>query len=218
MPAKIIAVVNQKGGVGKTTISMQLAGTLARRKKKILVVDADPQGTATRWAANADDNNPFPAPVAGLSAADSKIHREVKKFVDDYDIIIIDCPPAVDSPVPQSALIVADLALVPVQPSPPDLWGTVAMCELIDNLKAVNEDLKGRVVINSYKPRTNLGQETQGLVPEFGLEVCRTYIQQREAYKQSAVFGQTVHILGSKADAAIQEIERLANEVEKLLK
>src|SRR2546423_12417101 len=97
MAAKIIAVVNQKGGSGKTTLSMQLAGSLARRGSKVLVVDADPQGTATRWAASADDEKPFPASVVGLSAASTKVHREVRKFVPDYQYIIIDCPPAADS-------------------------------------------------------------------------------------------------------------------------
>ena len=125
MAAKIIAVVNQKGGSGKTTLSMQMAGALARRGKKVLVVDADPQGTATRWAASAEDDNPFPAAVVGLSAASEKVHREVRKFVDNYDFILIDCPPAADSPVPQSALLVADLALVPIIPSPLDMWAAM---------------------------------------------------------------------------------------------
>lgn len=84
----------------------------------MLVVDADPQATATRWAATAEDNKPFPATVVGLSAASAKVHREVRRFVEDYKYIIVDCPPAADSPVPQSALLVADLALVPLIPSP----------------------------------------------------------------------------------------------------
>src|ERR1051326_241416 len=134
MTARIIAVTNQKGGSGKTTLSMQLAGTLARRGRKVMVVDADPQGTATRWAASAEDDKPFPASVVGLSAASAKVHREVKKFVDDYRYIIIDCPPAADSPVPQSALLVADLALVPVIPSPLDMWAAVGIREVISNV------------------------------------------------------------------------------------
>ena len=60
---------------------------------KVLVVDADPQGTATRWAASAADDDPFPASVVGLAAANTKVHREVQKFANDYDYIIIDCPP-----------------------------------------------------------------------------------------------------------------------------
>src|SRR3989441_10709075 len=137
MAAKVIAVVNQKGGAGKTTLAMQLAGTLAQRGAKVLVVDADAQGTATRWAASAAAA-PFPAAVVGLSAAGSKVHREVAKFLGDYTHIVVDCPPAVDSPIPQSALLIADLALAPVIPSPPDLWSAVGIRQLVDRLRAIN--------------------------------------------------------------------------------
>ena len=92
---KIIATANQKGDCGKTTITMQLAGALGKENCKVLVVDADPQGTATRWAANAEDDSPFPATIAGLSAAGGKVHREIKKYLGQYDYIFIDCPPAV---------------------------------------------------------------------------------------------------------------------------
>src|SRR5918992_1151210 len=116
MTAKILAVVNQKGGVGKTTLSMQLAGTLAARNQRVLVVDADPQGTASRWASSAPDDEPFSATVVSLAAAGNKLHREVVKLARDYDYIIVDCPPAVDSINSRSALLIADLALVPVIP------------------------------------------------------------------------------------------------------
>ena len=213
MPARILSVVNQKGGSGKTTISMQLAGALARRGHRVLVVDADPQGTATRWAASAEDDKPFPASVVGLSAASAKVHREVKKFVDDYGYIIIDCPPAADSPVPQSALLVADLALVPIIPSPLDMWAAVGIREVISNVGDINEDLKARLVINQCQPNTTLAKEALEVLPEFGTELCKTYIHQRQVYRQSAVFGQTVHDFGSKAGAAIEEIEKLTDEV-----
>jgi chromosome partitioning protein len=212
MAAKIIAVVNQKGGSGKTTLSMQLAGALARRGNKVLVVDADPQGTATRWAASAEDEKPFPASVVGLSAASTKVHREVRKFVDDYRYIIIDCPPAADSPVPQSALLVADLALVPVIPSPLDMWAAVGIREVISNVGDINEDLKSRLVINQLQPNTTLAKEALEVLPEFGIESCNTYMRQRQVYRQSAVFGQTVHDFGSKAAAAVEEVEALADE------
>jgi chromosome partitioning protein len=217
MAAKIIAVTNQKGGSGKTTLSMQLAGALARRGHKVMVVDADPQGTATRWAATADDDNPFPASVVGLSAASGKVHREVRKFVDDYVYIIIDCPPAADSPVPQSALLVADLALVPIIPSPLDMWAAVGIREVIGNVGDINEGLKSRLVINQCQPNTTLTREALEVLPEFGIELCKTYMHQRQVYRQSAVFGQTVHNFGSKATAAIEEIEALTDEVVALL-
>lgn len=213
MLAKIIAVCNQKGGSGKTTVSMQLAGTLAKRGHKVLVVDADPQGTATRWAASADDETPFPASVVGLSAANAKVHREVKKFVEDYDFIIIDCPPAADSPVPQSALLIADLAVVPVIPSPLDMWAAVGIRQVIENVSSLNEQLQARLVINQSQPNTNLTREVMEILPEFGLPYCQTYLRQRVIYRQSAAFGQTVHNFGGRADSAIDEIERLTDEL-----
>ena len=218
MTAKIITVVNQKGGPGKTTVSMQLAGTIAYKKKKILVVDTDPQGTATRWAASANDDFTFPAAVVGLSNANTKVHREVRKFIEDYDFIIIDCPPAVDSPIPQSALLIADLALVPILPSPLDIWATVGIKHVIDNVLTLNEELKVRLVLNQCQPKTTLTQESKDVLAEFGIPLAKTQIQQRQVYRQSAVYGQTVHELGAKAKAAISEMEQLAKEVLKILK
>ncbi|HYG08771.1 MAG TPA: ParA family partition ATPase [Pyrinomonadaceae bacterium] len=217
MVAKVIAVCNQKGGSGKTTLSMQLAGALARRKKKVLVVDADPQGTATRWASSAEEK-PFPAPVVGLSAAGGKVHREVEKFVDDYQYIIVDCPPAADSRVPQSALLVADLALVPVILSALDMWATVGIREVIENVGDINEGLKSRLVINQCQPNTSLSKEILKVIPEFGIEACTARVCLRQVYKQSAVDGQTVYDYGAKAAPAVEEIEALTDEVLKLLK
>lgn len=217
MTAKIIAVVNQKGGSGKTTISMQLAGTLAKRGGRVLVVDADPQATATRWAASAEDDQPFPAAVVGLSAANTKVHREVKRFVEDYSYIVIDCPPAADSPVPQSALLVADLALVPIIPSPLDLWAAVGIRDVIEQVGTINEGLTARLVVNQCQPNTTLAREVIDLLPEYRIPNCTTFIHQRTVYRQSAVFGQTVHEFGSKAAAAIEEITKLTDEVVTLL-
>lgn len=217
MAAKIIAVVNQKGGSGKTTTTMQLAGAISRRVKKVLVVDADPQGTATRWAASAEDETPFPASVVGLSAANEKVHREVKKFINDYDCILIDCPPAADSPVPQSALLIADLALVPIIPSPLDMWAAVGIRQVISNVSELNEALTARLVLNQCQPKTTLAQESLEILPEFGIPLAKSQIQHRQVYRQSAVFGQTVHNFGAKASAAIQEIEQLTDEIDSII-
>jgi chromosome partitioning protein len=217
MAARVIAVVNQKGGAGKTTVSMNLAGSFAHRSGKVLVVDADPQGTATRWAASASDDRLFPASVIGLSAANTKVHREVKKFVADYDWIIIDCPPAADSPVPQSALLIADLALVPLIPSPLDMWAAVGIREVIYNVSAINETLKARLVLNQYQGNTSLAKEALDILSQFGIELCQSRIASRQVYRQSAVFGCAVHGFGAKGKEAIDEIECLTDELLKVL-
>lgn len=215
MRAQVISLVNQKGGCGKTTLSMHLAGALARRGQgmKVLVVDADPQGTATRWAASAADDEPFPASVVGLAAANTKVHREVQKFANDYDYIIIDCPPSADSQVPQSALLITDVALVPVIPSPPDLWAAIGIGKTIEGAQTVNEELKTRLVLNQLQPNTTLGREALEILPEFGIELAHNSLAFRQVYRQCAAFGQTVHNFGSKAKEAIEEIEALTDEV-----
>lgn len=223
MLSKIIAVVNQKGGSGKTTVTMQLAGAISRKRSnrkfnKVLIVDADPQATATRWAASAEDDKTFPATVVGLSAASDKVHREVKKFIEDYDYILIDCPPAADSPVPQSALLIADLAIVPLLPSPLDLWAAVGIKQVIENVSDLNENLRSRLVLNQCQPRTTLSQESLDVLSEFGIPLFKTYLQHRQVYRQCAVYGQTVHDFGSKANSAIAEIDSLTDETIKIVK
>jgi chromosome partitioning protein len=141
------------------------------------------------------------------------VHREVKKFIEDYDFIVIDCPPAADSPVPQSALLIADLALVPVIPSPLDMWAAVGIKQVIFNVLDLNETLQARLVLNQCQPHTTLAQESLEVLPEFGIELAKTQIRHRQVYRQSAVFGQIVHNFGSKANAAIEEMEALVNEV-----
>lgn len=216
--AKIITIANQKGGSGKTTLTMQLAGTLARRKKRVFVADADPQGTATRWAASAADAKPFPATVAGLSAAGGKVHRELQKFVNDYDLILVDCPPSMDSPVSQSALLVSDLALIPVIPSPADLWATQGILKLIESVSGVNEGLQVRLVVNMAQPQTNLAREALEVLGDFDVKLASTALRQRTAYRESSAYGGTVHDLGSKANDAIAEVEALADEVLRLIR
>src|SRR5690349_13809612 len=110
--AYVITVANQKGGSGKTTVSMNLAGALASRGYKVLVVDADPQNSALLWAGNNQSETGFPAAVVNLAKSPT-IHKEVTKHAKNYHFIIIDCPPAADSPVSVRVMPISDLVLVP---------------------------------------------------------------------------------------------------------
>lgn len=213
---KIITVANQKGGCGKTTITMQLAGSLGKDGLKILVVDADPQGTATRWVASASEELPFPAHIAGLSAAGGQVHKEVKKYIGLYDYIFIDCPPSVDSLIPQSALMISNLVLIPVIPSPADLWAAVGIQELIERIQIINTQLKSLIVPNMCQSNQTLTQDTLKVLDDFGIEICKARMYLRTAYKQSVALGQTVHNLKG-AEKSIQEILQLKQEVLKQL-
>jgi chromosome partitioning protein len=218
MPATILVAANQKGGCGKTTVTMQIGGTLGRTGHRVLIVDADPQGTATRWAASASDESPFPAHVAGLAAAGGKVHREIKKYLDSYDFILVDCPPAVESAVPQSALLIADVALVPIIPSPADLWAATGTRGLIERAVDINPALQARLVVNMLQSNTSMSQEVLEVLEDFGIPLTEAKLHLRTAYRQAAVFGGTVHDLGRDAAKAVREVEALVKEILVLVK
>lgn len=211
MTAKIIAIGNQKGGAGKTTTAMQMAFVLAKTHA-VLVIDADPQATATKWAAMAEDSAPFPASVIGLAAAGAKIHREIQKLTNQYDYILVDCPPSVDSPVPQACFLVSDLVLIPTRPSLPDIWAVQETLALIERARTINETLKAAIVLNAVHPNTQLGRDALEILSEFEAPLLKTALHQRQAYPQSVVLGGAVSgIPGAKA--AQQEVALMVDEV-----
>jgi len=117
----VIALVGNKGGAGKTTLAVNLAAGLAQHDS-VAVIDADPQGSALQWRAMAADASAPP-----VSAAETDLRRQAKKLLQDYRCVVIDCPPSVHAPQTGAVLGFGDLALVPVQPSPMDLWASVSM-------------------------------------------------------------------------------------------
>lgn len=214
MSARIIAVVNQKGGAGKSTLVMLLAGNLAESGAHVLVADADPQNTALRWATA---GNGFPARVEDLSGEEGKLHKHLRKRLEGYDYIIIDSPPAATAPVTESALRLAHLALVPLIPSPPDLWASLRIREAIALAREKNPDLAARIVVNQAQPNTLLAREVLGMLPEFGIPLLEGQLKSRTAYRQCAALGATIHALGHRAAIASLEVEALVREIEALL-
>lgn len=216
MSAKIIVITNQKGGCGKTTLTMNLAPGISRvTGKRVLVVDGDPQGTATRWAASADEKSPFPAHVMGLSHAEGKAHQEIKKFIDNYDYILVDCPPSVDNNFTDSSLLVADLALVPVKPTPADLWAAVGIKKVIKSAGSFNEALQARLVASMCQLNSIMSKDVIETMGEFGIEKFETNVSQRTAYTQATLSGGSVFNL--KDEKAISEITKLTKEVLNIL-
>jgi len=214
MTARIIAVVNQKGGSGKSTLSMLLAGALAEQGKQVLVADADPQNTSLRWATAGKG---FPADVEDVSGDEGKLHKHLKKRRYDYDFIVIDSPPSAMAPVTHSALKIANLALVPVIPSPLDLWASLRIRDAIHAASEKNAFLEARLVVNQAQPNTVLGREVLAMLPEFGIPMLAAQLRQRTAYRQCAALGTTLNALGSRAAIAGMELDALRREVEFIL-
>lgn len=215
MSAQVIAVVNQKGGAGKTTLAMLLAGCLAEHGARVLLADADPQNTALRWSTAGQG---FPARVEDLSGEGEKLHKHLRKRLDDFDFIVIDSPPAASAPVTMSALRLARLALVPVIPSPLDLWASLRIREAIEAARGRNPELKARLIVNQAQLNTVLAREVLALLPEFGIPTLAAQLKQRTAYRQCAALGTTVGALGRRAGIAGLEVEALRREVMKALR
>lgn len=212
MTARIITVANQKGGSGKTTISMTLAGSLALRGSKVLVVDADPQGTATQWSGSASENKPFPATVIGLANAKGKLHQMLKPLIEDYDYVVIDCPPSVDEQASQSALLVSDLCIVPLQPTPADAWATEGVIGLIDKARVVNPNLQAFGVANRVTS-TSLGKQVLDVMRENAIPLLEARFGNRTSFQEATIRGSTPRQMGAAHKQAATEVEALVDEV-----
>ena len=125
----IVALLNQKGGVGKTTLALHLAGAWAAQGKRVTLIDADPQGSALDWSAAARREG-LPRLFGVVGLARDTLHREAPELARDADHVVIDGPPRIAG-LMRSALLAADLVLIPVQPSPFDGWASAEMLALV---------------------------------------------------------------------------------------
>lgn len=205
----IISVINQKGGVGKTTLSVNLAAALAARKLRVLVVDADPQGSALDWVAARGKDAPFA--VIGMSKP--ILHLELTKMAKDYDTILIDCPPRVYD-VAKSAVMASDAVLIPVLPSQFDVWAAEETVKLLQECAAYKKQLKAAFVINRKIANTAIGRDVAKALKQYPQPVLNAAVCQRVAFAESA-HGRTVLELDPDSVAS-KEVQSLAKEVLKL--
>lgn len=208
---KVIAILNQKGGVGKTTLAVHLATALARKKRSVILLDADPQGSALDWAAARQGNPLFP--VVGLPK--SSIHKELPTLAGNYDIVVIDGPPRVYD-VARSAIMAADLVLVPVQPSPYDVWAAKEIIDLLTEASVFKPSIRKAFVINRKIANTAIGRDVAQALSDYPIPVLSSAICQRVAFAESATQGLTVYELDPDMLAS-QEMDALAAEVEAMV-
>lgn len=208
---KVIAILNQKGGVGKTTLAVHLATALTRKNRSVILIDADPQGSALDWAAARHGDPLFP--VVGLPK--SSIHKELPALAKDYQVVIIDGPPRVYD-VARSAIMASDLVLVPVQPSPYDVWAAKEIIDLLNEATVYKPGLQKAFLINRKIVNTAIGRDVADALSEYPIPVLKTAICQRVAFAESATQGRTVYELDPDMLAS-QEVNGVVDEILEML-
>jgi chromosome partitioning protein len=212
MAGLIIGVVGKKGGSGKTTVAVNLAGTLAELFPEVLVIDADPQGTALTWRAAAGDIG-FPVQVIGLPQA--VIHQEASKFAQKYDTIVIDSPSGYqDEQIQRSVMLASSLVVIPVQPSAVDIWSARDTAALVAQAKLYNPDLKAHLLVSRAQPRTRLSQEAREALEGLSLPVFQSTISQRIGLAEAPLYGKLIlHYTNNPAAAEFRSLVREILEV-----
>lgn len=205
---KIIACINEKGGSGKSTIACNLATALHRKGQRVVLIDADPQGTARDWRAASPEGADLP-PVVAIDRAQN-LAGSIKML--DVDIAVIDGPAKAEA---MTAAIVsaADVALIVIQPSGADVWASAAPVRMVRQKLDLGGKIDAAFLVNRTAGNTKLSKLIKdGEWNEYGLDQMAATVGNRVSFAQALTDGVSVFDL---ADTAAQaEINNIINELE----
>lgn len=203
----VITIAQQKGGAGKTTLAANLAAALAATQR-VAILDIDPQQSLSRWHA-LREKHPEAAKITLSNAAGWRLSGELDRLKKQHDTVIIDSSPQVDTDA-RRAIRSADLVLVPIQPSPPDLWAAEA------TLKLATEEKRRHIIVLNRAPKSGrLRAEVEAAIALGGYPVCTAALGNRVAY--AAAFARGLGVTETKSLAAAEELRALLAEIKDLV-
>lgn len=205
----IISIINEKGGVGKTTLTSNLGRAIQKAGHTVLLIDSDPQGSLRDWAAAGEAITPAMPPVIAMDRA--AMFKDLATIGAGYDYVLIDGAPSVKE-LAVAAIKAANLVLIPVQPSPYDIWAAESLVELVKSRKEMGAKLEAAFVISRQITGTKLANDIREVLDGYGLPVLEHGTCQRVAYPSTAAKGLTA-FEESPLTAAADEINQLAMEI-----
>jgi chromosome partitioning protein len=204
---KIISVMNEKGGAGKSTIAIGLACALLRRSKSVVLIDSDPQASARDWRESAGEDAELP-PVVGLDKPESL--KDGLKAFGGMEFLVIDTPARAAK---MSATIISqsDFVLIPVQPSAFDIWGASAIVAMVQQFRDMGGNVAAGFVPSRIKVGTTLGADVlKGEWNDYGIELLNSQVGDRESYKKAISEGKSIFEIPGEARG---EIDCLLDEI-----
>lgn len=206
MKTTVISFLNQKGGTGKTTLATNIACGLKGHGYKVLLVDADPQGSTRDWH---EKNGASLIPVIALDR--ETLVKDLEAVKAGYQVVIIDGAGR-SARLTSVAVKASDVVLIPVQPSPYDVWATADLVDLVKTRQQVNNgNPKSALVINRVIKNTNIAKGMDLALEEYGFPVLDSRTSQLVIYADSAIDGESVYC--SSPNKARDEVEQLIQEI-----
>ena len=202
----IISFLNQKGGVGKSTLSVNVAACLALLGQRVLLIDADKQGTASSWASLREETG-----FQLVSMARENMARDAMQLAAGFDFTVIDGPPQAEA-ISRSCIVASDLVAVPIEPGGASRWSSDLTVRQVKEAQEIKPTLKCGFVVSRKIGGTVLGRDARAMAADAGIPTFETEIEQRIAYAEALTMGKTIFEWAANS-SAVREIQALTHEL-----